>query len=102
MDHHCPWVNNCVAIFNQKYFLLFLFYTGGCTIYSAALLLARFMSCTRNLGACSITGAHQVGSRGVLLRNFQRGCFVLCRCVVCSVLYCYVFFNVVALYCVGV
>lgn len=37
MDHHCPWVNNCIGEKNQKYFIQFLFYTGILCVYAMSL-----------------------------------------------------------------
>ncbi|CAL4120929.1 unnamed protein product, partial [Meganyctiphanes norvegica] len=38
MDHHCPWINNCVGEWNQKYFLQFLIYVGLMSVYACGLI----------------------------------------------------------------
>lgn len=27
MDHHCPWLNNCIGFQNRKYFMMLLMYS---------------------------------------------------------------------------
>ncbi|CAN0331572.1 unnamed protein product, partial [Discosporangium mesarthrocarpum] len=56
MDHHCPWVNNCVGISNHKFFLQFIGYISLLSAYALALVIGRVMSCISGARGCGDPG----------------------------------------------
>ncbi|XP_038856449.1 palmitoyltransferase ZDHHC7-like [Salvelinus namaycush] len=48
MDHHCPWVNNCVGEKNQRFFVLFTMYIALISAYALCLSFLQFYSCVHD------------------------------------------------------
>ncbi|CAG0883187.1 unnamed protein product [Cyprideis torosa] len=44
LDHHCPWINNCVNWNNYKFFMLFLLYALCYCLYCAGTVFPYFMA----------------------------------------------------------
>ena len=75
MDHHCPWVGNCVGHNNHKFFVQFLIYTTLGCLYSAVTMgiwawkVDEYVprACSESISMASILSASLVIALNVLL-----------------------------------
>ncbi|KAE9020093.1 hypothetical protein PF011_g5567 [Phytophthora fragariae] len=74
MDHHCPWVNNCVGLGNHKFFLLFIFYVFVLSTYALTLVFFRYAKCINE--SCPTYGAIRVVC--LILEAVLFGLFTMC------------------------
>ncbi|XP_023327526.1 palmitoyltransferase ZDHHC3 isoform X1 [Eurytemora carolleeae] len=78
MDHHCPWINNCVGERNQKYFIQFLLYVGLLSMYAVCLVAwSWYTDCQGCAKELMIRQTRILHSVLLVMESFLFGMFVI-------------------------
>lgn len=48
IDHHCPWINNCVGHFNHGHFIRFLFFVDIACLYHLVMVTKRVLYASKD------------------------------------------------------
>lgn len=78
MDHHCPWVNNCVGYYTQKHFILFLYYVFAGSSHALFVIFRMGIYCLdKNCAVFQPVSNMILSNNHIQLTHSSHNCYLL-------------------------